>query len=114
MFFLFQVYVTIPDLRGHLSPSIYGSLMALIAHLEMQESGTVHRMLNTSNSVNVTSKQVDTSIFGFFVSAKLESFSLHVDLENNASSSSLLTLAAHNFDFWFVTFLLVLLCLCFY
>ncbi|KAL5806155.1 hypothetical protein ACOSQ4_028888 [Xanthoceras sorbifolium] len=86
-----EVFVSISLLQAQLSPSIYGSFMALIAHLDSQQSRTVPTMLNDSN-------QVETPAFGFSISANLESVSVHVDLENDGENSSLLMLTLQDLD----------------
>ncbi|KAI9153087.1 hypothetical protein LWI28_005759 [Acer negundo] len=94
----FQVYVAISPLQAHLSPSIYGSIVALIAHLDSQQSRTVPAMLNNSSSLNVTSNRVENPVFGLSISANLESVSVHVDLENDGENSSLLMLTLQDLD----------------
>ncbi|TXG57716.1 hypothetical protein EZV62_015545 [Acer yangbiense] len=94
----FEVYVAISPLQAHFSPSIYGSIVALIAHLDSQQSRTVPAMLNNSSSLNVTSNRVENPVFGLSISANLESVSVHVDLENDGENSSLLMLTLQDLD----------------
>ncbi|KAJ0089376.1 hypothetical protein Patl1_33066 [Pistacia atlantica] len=94
-----EVNIVVSLLRGHLSPSIYESIVSLILHLDILQSRTGPARLKHSSSPNITLDQIETSVFGFSISASLESVSLYVDLANDGENSSLLMLALQKLDF---------------
>lgn len=103
LFILFvQVNIVASLLHAHLSPSIYESVVSLILHLDILQSRTESGTLKQSSSPNIILDQIETSVFGFSVSASLESASLYIDLANDGENSSVLMFTLQELDYWFV------------
>lgn len=99
----FQVYITVSSLHAHLSPSIYGAVLELIAHLGIVFSPKNESVTSeTLDPLNMTPNGWTTHIFGFSVNANLESVSLQVDIANNGDYSSALMLSLRDLDIWYV------------
>ncbi|XP_059429987.1 uncharacterized protein LOC132163636 isoform X3 [Corylus avellana] len=97
-----EVYIIVSSLRAHLSPSIYGAVLELIAHLGIVFSPKNESVTSeTLDPLNMTPNGWTTHIFGFSVNANLESVSLQVDIANNGDYSSALMLSLRDLDIWY-------------
>ncbi|WCJ32878.1 hypothetical protein M5689_014275 [Euphorbia peplus] len=96
-----EVYINLPSVNAKFSPSIYESILGLVAHLDDLGSTTSSRMLKNPYSLDVLSNQPSVSTFGFSVSAKLKSLSCHVDLADDKETSSDLMLFLQGLDIWY-------------
>ncbi|KAE8077724.1 hypothetical protein FH972_016258 [Carpinus fangiana] len=97
-----EVYIIVSSLHAHLSPSIYGALLELIAHLGVVFSPKNESVTSeTLDPLNMTPNGWTTHIFGFSVNANLESVSVLVDIANNGDYSSALMLSLKDLDIWY-------------
>ncbi|XP_044509521.1 uncharacterized protein LOC123228248 isoform X4 [Mangifera indica] len=94
-----EVNIVASLLHAHFSPSIYESVVSLILHLDILQSRTESGTLKQSGSPNIILDQIETSVFGFSVSASLESASLYIDLANDGENSSVLMFTLQELDY---------------
>ena len=106
-----QVYIIVPSFHAHLSPSIYGAVLELIAHLGTLHSKSESASSETLDPHGITSNEWRNPVFGLSISANLELVYLEIDLANNGDNSSALMLALKDLDLWYVDFVF-LTCLC--
>lgn len=106
-----QVYIIVPSLHAHLSPSIYGAVLELVAHLGTLRFKSESASSETLHPHSVTSNEWRDPIFGLSISANLELVFLEIDLANNGDNSSALMLALKDLDLWYVDFVFLITCL---
>ncbi|KAJ8775429.1 hypothetical protein K2173_023194 [Erythroxylum novogranatense] len=87
------VYIILPSIHANFSKSIYEAILAFIRYQHILQSRSGLLKLKCCRSDEATVILPSTSVFGFFITAKLHSVSLRVDLENDGENSSVLTLS---------------------
>ncbi|XP_058197048.1 uncharacterized protein LOC131313017 isoform X3 [Rhododendron vialii] len=102
-----EVYITMPSLHAHFSPSMYGAVLGLLPSLDVRRSGSDSVILPNikpdpiilRNSFGIMSSKLTTpKAFCFSVIAYLESVNLHIDLENNEDNRCSLLVNLHELD----------------
>ncbi|KAM3684567.1 hypothetical protein ACJW31_11G053600 [Castanea mollissima] len=96
-----EVYVIVPSLHAHLSPSIYGAVLELVAHLGTLRLKSESASSETLDPHSITSNEWRDPIFGLSISANLELVCLEIDLANNGDNSSALMLALKDLHLWY-------------
>ncbi|KAE9461490.1 hypothetical protein C3L33_06604, partial [Rhododendron williamsianum] len=103
----FAVYITMPSLHAHFSPSMYGAVLGLLPSLDVLRSESDSAILPNikpdsiilRNSFGIMSSKLTTpKAFCFSVIAYLESVNLHIDLENNEDNHCSLLVNLHELD----------------
>ena len=85
-----------------MSPSIYGAVLELIAHLGTLRSKSESVTSETLDPLSITSNGWRTPVFGFSISANLELVCLEIDLANNGDNGSALKLSLQDLDIRYV------------
>ncbi|KAG2700491.1 hypothetical protein I3760_06G000100 [Carya illinoinensis] len=93
-----EVYIVVSSLHAYLSPSIYGAVLELIAHLSTMHSKSEYVTSETLDPLNMASNGWMTPYFGFSFGSNLESVSLQVDLANNGDTSAALMLVLQDLN----------------
>lgn len=86
-----EVYIIVSSLHAHFSSSIYDAFTGLISQLEIMHLRPEPFMVGTLESRNLMSHE-RTNPVSFSIAATLDMVSLHVNLENDGESSSVLQL----------------------
>nr|XP_027100369.1 uncharacterized protein LOC113719357 isoform X2 [Coffea arabica] len=94
-----DVYIHIPSILFHFSPSIYCSILGLIGNFNELHCKSECADLNNGNEVHNNSNGLGTSeVFWFSVSASLEFVNFKVDLENEVENGYVLLLCPWSLD----------------
>lgn len=101
IFFLFQVGIIIQSLHAHFSPSIYGSVLGLLGDLNTHSKFDLAIMPKV-NSVFMSNERTTPEPFRYSINAHLESFNMHIDLENDKENGCTLLLNLHKLDIRYV------------
>ncbi|CAI0559649.1 unnamed protein product [Linum tenue] len=88
-----EVSIILSSVAANFSPSIYGSVMALFAHVDSLLSNSGSLSLTNLNAPSVASSRPWASYFGFTLAVSLESGMFHLDFENEGDNSPQLSLS---------------------
>ncbi|XP_052202477.1 uncharacterized protein LOC127808127 isoform X2 [Diospyros lotus] len=92
-----KVGIIIQSLHAHFSPSIYGSVLGLLGDLNAHSKFDLAIMPKV-NSVFMSSERTTPEPFRYSINAHLESFNMHIDLENDKENGCTLLLNLHKLD----------------
>ncbi|KAF5748859.1 putative vacuolar protein sorting-associated protein 13B-like isoform X3 [Tripterygium wilfordii] len=96
-----EVCMVVSSLRANFSPSIYDSVVAVVSYLQVIHSRAKPLRIRSHALHKIASDCSGAHSFHLTITAKLELFSIHVDLANDEENSSSLILVLQNSDIWY-------------